>query len=354
MYRRKREGVKIWWIVVCFVLVLCVWIIFARMFRPFVVEWDVTIQQWDSFSAFYSWLSSWDVFRVKRYMRRNDIDTTRLEVGNYAFAGTYTPATYVQQILVWSEKTFRRVTILEWWSVYDIDQYLHEQFSTQPWSYIAYVNNANRIVEFQSAYPFLQQAGQLSSLEWFLYPETYFIDNNADVVAALVAVQLGTFNTKVRIPLQSDITAFYQRLGNDFPRIKFNRYDIVTLASVVQKEERIVANQPTIAGIFLRRLQIGMRLDADITLCYGLHQPYSVCTPAYISRYITDDTNIFNTRRKWWLPPQAIANVPVTAIQAVLWYKNTDYLYYLHAPDGRIYYGSTLEEHNSNKQQYLR
>jgi cell division protein YceG involved in septum cleavage len=40
------------------------------------------------------------------------------------------------------------------------------------------------------------------------------------------------------------------------------------LASVVQKEERIVTNQPTIAGLFLRRLQLGMRIDADITLCY--------------------------------------------------------------------------------------
>lgn len=41
-----------------------------------------------------------------------------------------------------------------------------------------------------------------------------------------------------------------------------------------------------------------MRLDADITLCYGLKQPYAVCTPTYIARYVSDKTNVYNTRQQ--------------------------------------------------------
>jgi len=124
------------------------------------------------------------------------------------------------------------------------------------------------------------------------------LDKDADIVSALVRVQLDTFGSKVWDVLSSDITAFSTRLAGDFPRVQLDWYDIIRLASVIQKEERIAANQPTIAGLFLRRLHIGMRLDADITLCYGLKQPYAVCTPSYIARYVSDKTNVYNTRQQ--------------------------------------------------------
>jgi UPF0755 protein len=247
-----------------------------------------------------------------------------------------------------------RVTILEGWSIYDIDDYLTKQWFIDRGDYIRYTTQRDIIVGLQGSYDFLQEAGSLSTLEGFLYPDTYFLDQDADVVPSLVRVQLDTFAGKVWNPLQNDRDAFYVRLARDFPRVQFSRYDIVRLASVIQKEERIAANQPTIAGLFLRRLQIGMRLDADITLCYGLKQPYSVCTPAYIARHVSDRNNIYNTRQQAWMPPTAIANVPVWAFQAVLQYIVSDYLYYLHDANGRIYYGRTLEEHNKNKQLYLR
>lgn len=327
---------------------------YSRLFWGFFVDNEVTITSWDTFSSFYEWLSDVDIARIKRYIKKNNIDTTRLEVGSYRFNDNYTPRSFVSHILSGSEKNFSRVTILEGWSIYDIDEYLYKEFWVDQWAYIRYVTDISRIDNLKSSYAFLQQAGAIVSLEWFLYPETYFVDSDADVVSALVKVQLDTFDSRVWDIIQEDLQSFYRRLSLEHPRVSLDRYDLVTLASVVQKEERIVANQPTIAWIFLNRLQIGMRLDADITLCYGLKQPYSVCTPWYIARYVSDDTNIFNTRRKWWLPPQAIANIPLSAIQSLLSYENTDYLYYLHDMSGRIYYGTTLDQHNSNKQQYLR
>ena len=144
----------------------------------------------------------------------------------------------------------------------------------------------------------MREAGSITSLEGFLYPDTYFLDQDTDVVPALVRVQLDTFDKRVRQTIQDDLSSFYRRLAQDFPAVNMDWYDIMTLASVVQKEERIAANQPTIAGIFLRRMQLGMRIDADITLCYGLKQPYSVCTPNYIARYVSDSSNVYNTRQR--------------------------------------------------------
>ena len=326
----------------------------ASIFGKISLDAEVTVKAGDTFGVFYSGMSDMQINRIKRYIRQNGIDTSGLEVWSYTFSGQYTPGSFVSHVLAGSEKIFTRVTILEGWSIYDIDDYLTRQWWIEKGGYITYVTELNTIQSMQGKYPFLQEAGTIRSLEWFLYPETYFLDKDADVVSALVGVQLDTFATKVWDDLGEERETFFNRLARDFPRVELNWYDIVRLASVIQKEERIAINQPTIAGLFLRRLQIGMRLDADITLCYGLKQPYSVCTPNYIARYVSDKTNVYNTRQQGGMPPTAIANVPASAIQAVLNYVVSDYLYYLHDMDGRIYYGSTLEEHNKNKQLYLR
>jgi UPF0755 protein len=135
---------------------------------------------------------------------------------------------------------------------------------------------------------------------------------------------------------------------------KLNWYDVMILATVVEKEERSKANKSTVAGIFFNRIDNGMRLDADITLCYGLKEPYETCTPAFINRAIYDKSNLYNTRQHGGLPPQAIANPSVDSIDAVLNFKKTDYFYYLHDSSGKIHYGKTLTEHNENKNRYLK
>lgn len=83
------------------------------------------------------------------------------------------------------------------------------------------------------------------------------------------------------------------RLGLDM-----TPYQILTLASVIEKEERAAANKPTVAGIFLKRLSLGMRIDADITLCYGLKTGYETCTPVLIAKSVSDTKNPYNTRQQ--------------------------------------------------------
>ena len=96
-----------------------------------------------------------------------------------------------------------------------------------------------------------------------------------------------------------------------------------------------------------------MALDADITLCYGLKQSYTTCTPTVIGQKIGDKNNVYNTRGTRGLPPTPISNPTRESINAIMNPQTSDHLYYLHDMQGNIHYGNTLEEHNANKAKYM-
>lgn len=330
------------WIVL--VIVLFVW--YKSLFASFAVPETIVLHEGDTFQSFLEPLDSWDRLRTKIASKMSAVDVSKISVGTYNFTGTYKPQTYLDAIVAGPTQKFVRYTVLEWRSIYDIDADLTSKWLIQRDEYIDYVANRSSIETLQNSYDFLVKAGDIDSLEWFLYPDTYFLDDNWPLVSQLVKVQLDTFAERVWSVYGDQVAWFVQAQWLD-------RYDVVTLASVVQKEERNKDNQPTIAGIFLRRMSIGMRLDADITLCYYYKRPYDLCSPSFIGANITQDQP-YNTRQVKWLPPTPIANVPASAIGAVLNFVASSYLYYLHDNDGRVWWAETLDKHNSNKAQYLR
>ncbi|USN55678.1 MAG: endolytic transglycosylase MltG [Candidatus Peribacteria bacterium] len=130
-------------------------------------------------------------------------------------------------------------------------------------------------------------------------------------------------------------------------------YGSLILASVIEKEEKLAVNKSPIASVFLNRLNEGMRLDADISLCYGLAKPYSACTPTVIVDNLQDANNLYNTRALAGLPPTPIGNPSLETIKALLDVKVSPYFYYLHESNGTIHLAKTLNEHNQNKQTYI-
>ncbi len=306
------------------------------------LDGKITIEQGENVSKIFNELSSIDKFRMKLYLyMHHGIDFSKLESGSYTFSGTYTKAELIDRILKWSEKDYLRVTLLEGRSIYDIDEALSRKWYITPGMYLNYVTDQANIAALQQDYPFLSSTALSlvpGTLEGFLYPDTYNIDKNKEIVPQLVRKQLDGFATRVR----KNISA-----PTDF-------YKTMILASVLEKEERNTSNKATVAGIFLKRLEIWMPLDADITLCYGLQQSYSACTPTVIAQKIGDKSNPYNTRGTRWLPPTPICNPTRESINAIMHPQVSNYLFYLHDNEGNIHYGSTLEEHNQNKQRYLR
>ncbi len=315
-------------------LIIIIRIIYLFM-KNIALNEKITINQGEGAGKILNQLGMIEKLRVKLYIRNNNVDLSKLEAWDYGFSGSYTKASFIKKILKWPDKNYIRPTLLEWRSIYDIDEALARKWYITGGDYITFVSDPAIIAKYQKRYAFLP-AG-IKTLEGFLYSDTYQVDIKKNIIDQLVYLQLENFNTRVRSKVSSPA----------------NWFNTIILASIIEKEERNNNNKPTVAGIFLKRLEIWMRLDADITLCYGLKTSYLSCTPAIIGRKINDNNNIYNTRKQRGLPPTPISNPTRESINAVLNPVTSNYLYYLHDMDGNIHYGRTLEEHNANKAKYL-
>jgi len=125
--------------------------------------------------------------------------------------------------------------------------------------------------------------------------------------------------------------------------------DIITLASIVEREANDPDSKRMVAGILLSRISIGMPLQADASIEYTLNKPLSQLTPADL----TIDTP-YNTYLYRGLPPTPIGNPGLDAILAVLNPTESPYLFYITGNDGVFYYAETYTEHQRNIERYLR
>jgi UPF0755 protein len=182
-----------------------------------------------------------------------------------------------------------------------------------------------------------------NGLEGQLFPDTYLVSKSIST-QALVNLLHSTFENKVLLVLSDEINK------ND---LSLNQ--ILTLASLVQRESASEAEMPLIAGILLNRLNLGMPLQVDATLQYI--KAYSSAEQSWWPTPLAADKNLdssFNTYQNSGLPPSPICNPGLTAIKAVLKPQPSNAFYYIHDLSGKIHTAETLEGHNANVNQYLR
>lgn len=244
-----------------------------------------------------------------------------------------------------SDFTIKRntLTILEWWNIFDIDDYLYSRELIKKWDYIFYVQNKEKIKALSKFFPFLEEQ---STLEWYLYPDTYNILPDNFKINDLVITQLEAFEYKVYNILF---------LNEDKTKKHTNKVieSVVNLSSIVEKEEKNKLEKPTIAWILKKRVKEYWNIWADVTVCYP-HSLTSQECKMVISKYIKEKSE-YNTRFIIWLPPTPIWNPSYETINATLNHKETDYYYYLHdIQTGKAYYAETNHKHNINKELYLK
>ncbi|HLZ48275.1 MAG TPA: endolytic transglycosylase MltG [Candidatus Limnocylindria bacterium] len=175
-----------------------------------------------------------------------------------------------------------------------------------------------------------------ASLEGFLFPDTYFLrpDATADQI---IDTLLDNFETKAGPTLR----------GAAADR-KVAIYDMVKLASIVEREAHDRKESPTIAGVYQHRLDIGMKLDADPTVQYAKGD---------WGELSLDDLKIdspYNTYLNPGLPPTPIANPGLAALQAAARPEQTDFLYFVAKDDGSgdHAFARTIEEQEANRVKY--
>lgn len=343
MNKKKKKSFKIWWL---FIILIIVWIFLLKnAFWPVYLEDTIVIKSGDTFSKYIQSFSNLKQFWLKYRVKQSNslLDISKIQEWSYIFTWKYTQNEFLSLIAEWPQMVYQKYVVLEWRSIFDIDDDLAKKWMIQAGDYISFVTDNKYVSKYKERYDFLSKAWNINTLEWFLYPDTYYLDVDWNTVDQLVYLQLDNFNSKVWNTYNSKINQFSE----------LNWYDIVTLSSIIEKEEKSNANKPIVAGIFINRLKSNMMLGADITLCYGLYAPYSECTPNVIVKNINDSSNPYNTRAKIGLTPQPISNPSDDTISSVLNYKKTDYYYYLHDNSGNIHYGKTNAEHIANKNKYL-
>lgn len=230
----------------------------------------------------------------------------------------------------------KKATILEWWNIYDIDNYLKEKWLIKEWDFIKASGNINT-----SKYPFLSQ---IKSLEWFLYPDTYDIDEKNFSNELFIKTMLDNFEKKV----------YSKELKWKSPK---EILEIINLASIVEKEANIrlwwEEEASKVAWILKKRLDENWFLWADATVCYQYKIKSKDCTPKFVNEQIYNKDQ-YNTRKILWLPKTPISNPSIISIKAVLFPKESPYYYYLHDNDWKIHYARTNQEHIENKNKYVK
>jgi UPF0755 protein len=191
-----------------------------------------------------------------------------------------------------------------------------------------------------SRWTFLPPAGgqRRARLEGYLFPDSYFVSAEGFTVPGFVDRLLQTFQERVLPRYEAKASRSDRSLA-----------DIVVMASLIERESRLSAERRIVSGILWKRLQTGMRLDVDAAVRYAVDKPTEPLT-----RTDLDSASPYNLRRVGGLPPGAIGSPSLDSLEAAMAPEESPYLYYLHAPDGQIHYGRTLEEHNRNVATYLR
>lgn len=196
------------------------------------------------------------------------------------------------------------------------------------------------ITEFRKE--FLEQS---KSLEGYLFPDTYLFPRD---VRALTVVST----------LKSTFDKRMNEVGNNYPG-GYDLNDIVTLASLIEREAITDEERSVVAGILYNRLTNDWPLQVDAAVQYALANESCSgkveCTwwPKNLTKEDLEIDSPYNTYKYPGIPPAPIANPGFESLKAAANPTPSDYYFYIHA-DGQIYYAKTLSEHNANVSRYLR
>jgi UPF0755 protein len=243
----------------------------------------------------------------------------------------------IAEMLVSPPESEVRVTIPEGYTLEQIDALLAHMNLSQPGDLLACARERCDFSSFEFL-PAASPAFPHGRLEGYVFPDTYYVEISEFVPKFFLERMLGTFRKRVLEGLAADLEVSTQSL-----------HEVVTMASLIERETRAAAERPIVSGILWKRAESGRGLDVDATIRYVLGKAMGPLT-----REDLQVDSPYNTRRYSGFPPGPIANPGLESLRAALHPEDSSYWYYLHDSTGRIHYSETNDEHNLNKVQYLR
>ncbi len=260
-----------------------------------------------------------------KIMARLSGDDKRLRAGEYVLSTAMSPLEIID-ILASGKVLLHRLTIPEG---YTIDQVAAEVEKAG----LASAEEFSRLARDPSLVAELQLEGP--SLEGYLFPDTYHFPREA-TARGIITTMVSAY--------QSLVTDEWRNRARE---LDLSMHDIVTLASIIEKETGDPSERPIIASVFHNRLKKRMRLESDPTVIYGI-----ASFDGNITRRHLSSATPYNTYVIRGLPPGPIANPGRAALEAALYPAQTDYLFFVSKKDGTHYFSKTIAEHTEAVRKY--
>lgn len=241
-----------------------------------------------------------------------------IKAGEYRLSSAMPPLK-ILEILSKGAVITHPVTIPEGYTIKQIGELLEEKGLVKNEEFLAITGDPDVAKRYDIS-------GQ--SLEGYLYPDTYQFGRGLSPMSVVEVI----------------VKHFWEVIGPLREKIEQSGMtieEVITLASIVEKETGRAEERPIIASVFLNRLKKRMRLESDPTVIYGIKD----FSGNLKKKHLTQRTP-YNTYVIRCLPPGPIANPGKEAIEAVLFPAKTDYLYFVSKNDGSHYFSKTLVEHN--------
>ncbi len=269
--------------------------------------------------------NAWAITLAARLRRA----TGRLRHGEYALSPSQS-ALEIVDVLAHGEGVLHRVTIPEGYTV------------TQTADLLADAGLADRerflTLALHGGHRFARVTRDdlpIDSLEGYLFPDTYLLTRGLDE-STIIERFLDRFDAAVG----PDIRAGARTRG-------LTLHQLLTVASMVEREARVPDERPVIAGVIYNRLGRGMRLEIDATVLYALGRHKATLTSADL-----EVDSPYNTYRHEGLPPGPIANPGLASVTAAAAPADVPFLYYVRKPDGRHHFSRTFREHMEAVRRY--
>jgi UPF0755 protein len=263
---------------------------------------------------------------AKALARWHDL-SGKLQVGEYEVSATLSPAEILSDLTSGRVKTWP-VSLPEGLRASEIAERLEAAGLADAEAFLAVVNDPDLAARL---------GVPAEGLEGYLYPDTYHLPRGLPA-AELAGVLVDAFDRA------------WDGIDESARASDLDRHQLVTLASIVEKETGAAEERPLIAAVFLNRLNRGMRLETDPTVIYGIED-----FDGNLKRvHLEDRSNPYNTYRIRGLPPGPIANPGLDALRAVLMPAETDYLYFVSRNDGTHEFSATYKEHVAAVDEYQR
>lgn len=260
-----------------------------------------------------------------KWLARAKGQDRQLKAGEYVLTATMTPND-VLDVLVTGKVKLRRLTIPEGYSVDQIAiEVEHQGFGDAA--------EVRRLAKDPALLDMVNIQGP--SLEGYLFPDTYFFPKGASV-RTILETMLRKFND-----------TFTDQWRQRAEELNFSRHQIVTLASIIEKETGAPSERPIISSVFHNRLKKRMRLESDPTVIYGIENFDGNITRRHLSTKTPYNTYVIRG-----LPPGPIANPGRAALEAALYPDQTNYLFFVAKKNGTHFFSSTIEEHNQAVRKY--